>query len=77
MVPRPKAYVDERSSKELENFLWDMKQYFKAAKIPDAEEGSSLQVSPMVLLNSLPVISPEDPKGEDAIMQPVLEVIKV
>ncbi|CAL9000584.1 unnamed protein product, partial [Prunus brigantina] len=23
-VPRPKAYVGERSSKELENFLWDM-----------------------------------------------------
>ncbi|KAH0987926.1 hypothetical protein GBA52_015103 [Prunus armeniaca] len=42
-----------------------------------AEEGSSLQVSPMVLLNSLRVISPEDPLGEDAIVQPVLEVIEV
>ncbi|CAL8990847.1 unnamed protein product, partial [Prunus brigantina] len=36
-VPRPKAYVGERSSKELENFLWDMEQYFKAAKVPNAE----------------------------------------
>ncbi|CAL9000748.1 unnamed protein product, partial [Prunus brigantina] len=51
-----------------------MKQYFQAAKILDAErnlnamvakrnggdeEGSSLQVSPMVLLNSLRVIPPK------------------
>ena len=57
-VPRPKAYVGERSSKELENFLWDM-------------------VSPMILLNLLLVIPPEDPLGDDAIVQPVLEVIEV
>ncbi|CAL8175836.1 unnamed protein product [Prunus armeniaca] len=38
-----------------------------------AEEGSNLQVSLMVLLNSLRVIPPEDLLGEDAIEQPVLE----
>ncbi|CAL2278446.1 unnamed protein product [Prunus armeniaca] len=42
-----------------------------------AEEGSNLQVSPMVLLNSLRVIPPEDLLGEDAIEQLVLEVIEV
>ncbi|PQQ20782.1 hypothetical protein Pyn_10453 [Prunus yedoensis var. nudiflora] len=41
------------------------------------EGGSNLQVSPIVLLNSLRVLPPEDPLGEDAIEQPVLEVIKV
>ncbi|KAH0977234.1 hypothetical protein GBA52_026953 [Prunus armeniaca] len=42
-----------------------------------AKEGSNLQVSPMVLLNSLRVIPPEDLLGEDAIEQLVLEVIEV
>ncbi|PQM38908.1 hypothetical protein Pyn_29440 [Prunus yedoensis var. nudiflora] len=42
-----------------------------------AEECNSLQVSPMVLLNSLKVIPPEDLLGEDALVQPVLEVIAV
>ncbi|VVA37924.1 PREDICTED: gag-asp_proteas domain-containing, partial [Prunus dulcis] len=35
-----------------------------------AKEGSNLQVSRMVLLNSLRVIPPEDPLGEDTIVQP-------
>lgn len=43
-VPEPKAYVGERNSKELENFLWDMKQYFQAAKIPDAERVSIMSI---------------------------------
>ncbi|CAL8163031.1 unnamed protein product [Prunus armeniaca] len=42
-----------------------------------AKEGNSLQVSPMVVLNSLRVIPPEDPSREDAIAQPVVEVIEV
>ena len=45
------------------------------------EEESELSMvkvpSPMVLLNSLPAIPPEDPKGEDTIMQRVFEVIEV
>ena len=45
------------------------------------EEESELSMvkvpSPMVLLNSLPAIPPEDPLGEDTIMQRVFEVIEV
>ncbi|CAL9007245.1 unnamed protein product [Prunus brigantina] len=43
----------------------------------DAEQGSSLQVSPMVLMNSQPGIPPEDPLGDDAFVQPMLGVIEV
>jgi len=32
-VPEPKLFCGARSSKELENFLWDMEQYFGVAKI--------------------------------------------
>ncbi|KAL0446348.1 UNVERIFIED_CONTAM: hypothetical protein Slati_1762700 [Sesamum latifolium] len=39
-VPDPKPFGCERSAKELKNFLWDMKAYFKAAKVPDAEKVS-------------------------------------
>ncbi|PQP99051.1 hypothetical protein Pyn_25406 [Prunus yedoensis var. nudiflora] len=42
-----------------------------------AEECSNFQVSPMVLLNSLRVVPPEDPLDEDVLVQPVLEVIEV
>lgn len=31
-VPEPKQFGGSRNAKELENFLWDMKQYFKAAR---------------------------------------------
>ena len=37
-VPEPKAFNGGRNAKELENFLWDMEQYFKAAHIPDREK---------------------------------------
>lgn len=37
-VPEPKAFNGARSAKELENFLWDMEQYFAAARIPDVEQ---------------------------------------
>jgi len=36
-VPEPKPFTGTRSAKELENFLWDMEQYFRAARIPDDE----------------------------------------
>ncbi|KAL0416525.1 UNVERIFIED_CONTAM: hypothetical protein Slati_3484400 [Sesamum latifolium] len=36
----PKPFGDARSAKELENFLWDMKTYFQATRIPDAEKVS-------------------------------------
>jgi hypothetical protein len=37
-VPKPKCFGGARSSKELENFLWDMEQYFSVAKIGVAEQ---------------------------------------
>jgi hypothetical protein len=37
-VPEPKPFTGTRSAKELENFLWDMEQYFKAAHIPAEEQ---------------------------------------
>ena len=37
-VPEPKCFGGARSSKELENFFWDMEQYFSVAKIGVAEQ---------------------------------------
>ena len=37
-VPEPKCFGGARSSKELENFLRDMEQYFSVAKIGVAEQ---------------------------------------
>ncbi|TXG51266.1 hypothetical protein EZV62_023790 [Acer yangbiense] len=39
-VPEPKQFNGSRNVKELENFLWDMEQYFKAVRIPDREQVS-------------------------------------
>ena len=36
----PKPYQGSRSSKELENFLWDVEQYFRAVDIPEEEKVS-------------------------------------
>ena len=36
-VPEPKSFNGARSAKDLENFLWDMEQYFKAARVLDQE----------------------------------------
>ena len=36
-VPKPKSFNGARSAKDLENFLWDMEQYFKAARVLDQE----------------------------------------
>jgi len=37
-VPEPKCFGGARSSKELENFLWDMEQYFSVVKINVVEQ---------------------------------------
>ncbi|RWR97245.1 hypothetical protein CKAN_02666700 [Cinnamomum micranthum f. kanehirae] len=37
-VPEPKPFAGARNAKELENFLWDMEQYFSAAHIPIKKE---------------------------------------
>lgn len=34
-IPEPKPFGGKRSAKELENFLWDVEQYFRAAHIPE------------------------------------------
>ncbi|KAL0311611.1 UNVERIFIED_CONTAM: hypothetical protein Sangu_2455800 [Sesamum angustifolium] len=34
-IPKPKAYVGARDGKEVENFLFDMEQYFLAANVED------------------------------------------
>ncbi|KAJ4723357.1 hypothetical protein OWV82_006740 [Melia azedarach] len=39
-VPEPRYFEGARDAKELENFLWDMEQYFKAAKVPYNEQVS-------------------------------------
>lgn len=36
-VPELKAYNRARNAKALENFLWDMEQYFQAARVPEAK----------------------------------------
>ena len=37
-VPEPKTFGGARNTKDLENFLWDMEQYFIAARIPVGEQ---------------------------------------
>ncbi|KAL4597902.1 hypothetical protein ACB092_11G021700 [Castanea dentata] len=37
-VPEPKPFNGAKSAKGLENFLWDMEQYFKAARVLDQEK---------------------------------------
>ena len=39
-VPEPKGFNGNRNAKELENFLWDIEQFFKAAHVPDGEKVS-------------------------------------
>uniref|UniRef100_A0A803PL58 Uncharacterized protein n=1 Tax=Cannabis sativa TaxID=3483 RepID=A0A803PL58_CANSA len=36
-VPKPKAFNGSRNLKELEDFLWDVEQYFKAVRISDVD----------------------------------------
>ena len=37
-VPEPKPFGGARNAKDLENFLWDMEQYFTVARIPVGEQ---------------------------------------
>ena len=37
-MPELKPCNGARSAKDLENFVWDIEQYFKAAKVPDQEK---------------------------------------
>ena len=38
LVPEPKPFGCAQNEKDLENFLWDMEQYFIAARIPVGEQ---------------------------------------
>ena len=37
-MPEPKPFGGARNAKDLENFLWDIEQYFSAAHIPTDEQ---------------------------------------
>lgn len=37
-VPEPKQFGGSRNAKELENFLWDMEQYFRAARVVEKDQ---------------------------------------
>ena len=39
-VPKPKPFGGTLCAKKLENFLLDMEQYFKATRVPEAEQVS-------------------------------------
>ena len=39
-VHEPEGFNGNKNAKELENFLWDMEQFFKAAHIPNGEKVS-------------------------------------
>ena len=46
-VPEPQAYGGARDAKQLENFLFDLEQYFRAVK-PDSE-GGKVNIATMYL----------------------------
>ena len=39
-VPEPKPFGGAHNAKDLDNFLWDMEQYFSAARIPVGEQAT-------------------------------------
>ena len=39
-VPKPKGFIGNRNTKELENFLWDMEKFFRAAHVLNGEKVS-------------------------------------
>ena len=39
-ILEPKGFNGNRNAKELENFFWDMEQFFKAVHIPDGKKVS-------------------------------------
>jgi hypothetical protein len=46
-LSKPKTFDGVQSSKELENFLWDMEQYFSVAKI---DRGGQMNIIVMYLM---------------------------
>ena len=39
-VPKPKIFSGNHDAKELENFIWDMEQFFKVAHVPNGDKVS-------------------------------------
>ncbi|RVW70978.1 putative disease resistance RPP13-like protein 1 [Vitis vinifera] len=62
-VPEPKGFNSNRNAKELENFLWDMEQFFKAAHIPDGEKVS---ITSMYLTSDCQAMRPKSEGGKKA-----------
>ncbi|GFS38830.1 hypothetical protein Acr_00g0059690 [Actinidia rufa] len=46
-IPRPKSYNGSRNVRELDNFLWDLDQYFEATGI--SEENKKIKTAPLFL----------------------------
>ncbi|GFS46872.1 hypothetical protein Acr_00g0104510 [Actinidia rufa] len=46
-IPRPKSYNGSRNARELDNFLWDLDQYFEATGIH--EENKKIKTAPLFL----------------------------
>ncbi|GFS46617.1 HXXXD-type acyl-transferase family protein [Actinidia rufa] len=49
-IPRPKSYNGSRNARELDNFLWDLDQYFEATDIH--EENKKIKTAPLFLLDA-------------------------
>ncbi|KAL5736827.1 hypothetical protein ACOSP7_031281 [Xanthoceras sorbifolium] len=48
-VPKPKHFNGSRNAKELENFLQDIEQYFRAVRIPEREQEHVKEFSSLML----------------------------
>ncbi|KAH7668724.1 hypothetical protein IHE45_11G030200 [Dioscorea alata] len=46
-VPRPKAYGGSRNTKDIDNYVWGLEQYFKALSLEDAKkvDGATLYLT--------------------------------
>ncbi|KAL8133387.1 hypothetical protein AgCh_008740 [Apium graveolens] len=49
-IPEPKAFSESRTPKKLENFLWDMDQYFKASHTSVEEQVTIIKLKDQFLL---------------------------
>ena len=49
-VPRPKSFHGSRNSRELDNFLWNLEQYFEAMSIED--DAKKIKTTPLYLADA-------------------------
>ena len=69
-VPEPKSFNGTRSAKDLENFLWDMEQYFKAARI---QEGDKVSITGMYLVGDAKLWWRTRSEGDASAGRPIIE----